>query len=237
MIGVRLFVAVALLAITAARSPASAQDYPNKPIKLIVPTAPAGIGDIIARQMQQKLSEAGVTIVVENRPGAAGVIGDQRSRQGAGRRLHVPGRQPRRAVDAAASAENSVRSGQELHAGLPRGHGAEHSGGAPVGAGQGREGADRLRQGQSGQAHLRLAGRRRVGPHRRGAVQAERRRRHHARAVQGRGAGGAGPGRRSCQHDVRRGVAGARTDPRRAGAAARAWRPTSASACCRTCRP
>ncbi len=54
---------------------ASAQDYPNKPIKLIVPTAPAGIGDIIARQMQHKLSESGVTIVVENRPGAAGVIG------------------------------------------------------------------------------------------------------------------------------------------------------------------
>ena len=40
-----------------------------------MPTAPAGIGDIIARQMQQKLSESGVTIVVENRPGAAGVIG------------------------------------------------------------------------------------------------------------------------------------------------------------------
>ena len=54
---------------------ATAQDYPAKPIKLIVPTAPAGIGDIVARQMQQKLGEAGVTIVVENRPGAAGVIG------------------------------------------------------------------------------------------------------------------------------------------------------------------
>jgi tripartite-type tricarboxylate transporter receptor subunit TctC len=54
---------------------AAAQDYPNKPIKLIVPTAPAGIGDIIARQMQHKLGEAGVTVVVENRPGAAGVIG------------------------------------------------------------------------------------------------------------------------------------------------------------------
>ena len=56
-------------------SGAAAQDYPSKPIKLIVPTAAAGIGDIIARQMQQKLGEASVTIVVENRPGAAGVIG------------------------------------------------------------------------------------------------------------------------------------------------------------------
>ena len=52
-----------------------AQDYPSKPIKLIVPTAAAGIGDIVARQLQHKLNETNVTIVVENRPGAAGVIG------------------------------------------------------------------------------------------------------------------------------------------------------------------
>jgi tripartite-type tricarboxylate transporter receptor subunit TctC len=54
---------------------AAAQDYPSKPIKLVVPTAAAGIGDIVARQLQQKLGEANVTIVVENRPGAAGVLG------------------------------------------------------------------------------------------------------------------------------------------------------------------
>ena len=38
-------------------TPAFAQDYPSKPIKFIVPTAPAGIGDIVARLLQQKLSE------------------------------------------------------------------------------------------------------------------------------------------------------------------------------------
>ena len=75
MIGTRAFVASALLTTAVVLTPASAQDYPNKPIKLVVPTAPAGIGDIIARQMQQKLGESGVTAVVENRPGAAGVIG------------------------------------------------------------------------------------------------------------------------------------------------------------------
>lgn len=65
--------AIAAIAIFSAT--ALAQDYPSRPIKLIVPTAPAGIGDIVARLLQQKLSEQGVTIVVENRPGAAGVIG------------------------------------------------------------------------------------------------------------------------------------------------------------------
>jgi len=68
--------ALCAMAVTLAFSSGSpAQDYPSKPIKLIVPTAAAGIGDIVARQLQQKLSEANVTIVVENRPGAAGVIG------------------------------------------------------------------------------------------------------------------------------------------------------------------
>ena len=70
-----LLAAVVLAASCA--SQAAADDYPSKPIKIIVPTAPAGVGDMLARLIQQKLGEAGnpVTIVVENRPGAAGVIG------------------------------------------------------------------------------------------------------------------------------------------------------------------
>ena len=69
--------AAALAAIVVTALPAHGQDYPSKPIKFIVPTAPAGIGDILPRLFQQKLGEAGnpATIVVENRAGAAGVIG------------------------------------------------------------------------------------------------------------------------------------------------------------------
>jgi tripartite-type tricarboxylate transporter receptor subunit TctC len=71
-----LGLAASVLAATFA-APAVAQDYPSKPVKFIVPTAPAGVGDIVARLLQQKFSELGnpVTVVVENRPGAAGVIG------------------------------------------------------------------------------------------------------------------------------------------------------------------
>ena len=73
----RAWLSAALLAATFAATPAFAQDYPTKPIKFIVPTAPAGVGDIVARLLQQKFSELTnpVTLVVENRPGAAGTIG------------------------------------------------------------------------------------------------------------------------------------------------------------------
>jgi tripartite-type tricarboxylate transporter receptor subunit TctC len=70
-------IAAALFAACFALTPAQSQDYPSKPIKIIVPTAPAGIGDMLSRIFQQKLGESGnpATIVVENRAGAAGVIG------------------------------------------------------------------------------------------------------------------------------------------------------------------
>ena len=55
--------------------PARAQDYPTRPIRILVPAQPGGIGDILPRIMGQKLAESGnITIVVENRTGGAGVI-------------------------------------------------------------------------------------------------------------------------------------------------------------------
>src|SRR5262245_39075097 len=75
MARIRAWVGVAAALLIAA-TPARSDDYPSKPIKFIVPAAPAGIGDILPRLFAQKLTEAGnpATIIVENRPGAAGVI-------------------------------------------------------------------------------------------------------------------------------------------------------------------
>ena len=69
-----LLIACGALAAGAGR--AHAQDYPSRPIRIIVPLAAGGMADILARVIAQKINEAtGHAVVVENRTGGAGVIG------------------------------------------------------------------------------------------------------------------------------------------------------------------
>ena len=57
---------------------AYAQEYPSKPLRLIIPVPPGGGTDILGRQMARKLGESfGQQVVVDNRPGAGTVIGSE----------------------------------------------------------------------------------------------------------------------------------------------------------------
>ena len=71
----RTFLVAGGAALAAGIMPLRAQDYPNRPIRIIVPLAAGGMADILARTIAAKLSEAGHTAVVENRTGGSGVIG------------------------------------------------------------------------------------------------------------------------------------------------------------------
>ena len=62
--------------VVAPRHPAAAEDYPNRPITLIVPYPPGGGVDVMGRLVGQKLAVAlGQQVVIENRAGAGGMIG------------------------------------------------------------------------------------------------------------------------------------------------------------------
>ena len=71
-------IVLAVLAASLAATAAQAQTWPSKPVRYVVPFPPAGATDILARIMAEKLSGPfGQSVVVENRPGAAGNVGTE----------------------------------------------------------------------------------------------------------------------------------------------------------------
>jgi tripartite-type tricarboxylate transporter receptor subunit TctC len=76
----RTLVALSILSlsVTAAltSTPVVAQQYPDKPVKIIVSFAPGGATDVVARKLAQKFQEIyKQPFIVENRPGAGGTLG------------------------------------------------------------------------------------------------------------------------------------------------------------------
>jgi tripartite-type tricarboxylate transporter receptor subunit TctC len=68
--------ALPALILLALAGTAYSQDYPAKPIRIIVPASPGGAADILSRTIAQKLADAwGQQVIVDNRTGASGIIG------------------------------------------------------------------------------------------------------------------------------------------------------------------
>src|SRR5215475_8425959 len=73
-----LHLAAGAAALPVASRIARAQTYPARPVRVIVPFAPAGTTDILARLIGQWLSERlGQSFIIENRPGASTMIGTE----------------------------------------------------------------------------------------------------------------------------------------------------------------
>lgn len=75
MISIRYIIAAAAFACATC---AAAQQYPTKPIRILVPFAPGGVGDLTARAVTQKMSATlGQQIIVDNRPSAGGIVASE----------------------------------------------------------------------------------------------------------------------------------------------------------------
>lgn len=78
-LNIRTMLMAAAGLVLAASSPAFAQaDYPNRPIRLIIPFPPGGSNDVVGRMIGDQLSkQLGKQVVIDNRAGAGGVIGTE----------------------------------------------------------------------------------------------------------------------------------------------------------------
>ena len=182
--------ATASIALPALPHIARAQAYPARPIHLIVPFAPAGASDIIARIIGPALSERlGQQIVIENKAGAGGNIGTEAAVRATpdGYTLAHDRRLQRHQRHALRQAQ--LRFQPRHRAGRKhRPHAQCHGGQSGVSRAH-RSGVHRLCKGQSGQDQLRLRRHRIADTHGRRTVQDDDRHQDGASALSRRGTG------------------------------------------------
>ena len=74
----RSLTAVALAVLAGMSATSAAQDYPAKPVRMIIPFPPGGSNDIVGRMVGTHLGErSGRPVVIDNRGGAGGLIGTE----------------------------------------------------------------------------------------------------------------------------------------------------------------
>ena len=186
----RIWHAALAIAALSTISVAQAQDYPTRPVRIVVPAAPGGSFDALARILAQGLSERWPhRVIVDNRPGGGGNIG-----AGAVAKADPDGYtllvwNDTLLINPALFKEAAVRSQAGFHADFAVDVFAERAGRASVGQPQEFRRVPQGRARQSRQAQLRLARQRQPGPPVVRNPQAARRDRRGARALSRRGSG------------------------------------------------
>ena len=198
-----MLVRLLLGVLVAVAAPVFAQ-YPDHPPKILVPFPPGGAADTFARLAADRLGAGwGKQMIVENRPGAGGIIATEAAAKVGARRLHVPDRHGGARGEPEPVRQAALRHARRFRAGDDGGERAERAGGASVGAGELGPGAGRAREEIAGEPQVRLVRQRDDLAHGGGAARESRRDRDAARAVQGCRARGAGSRRRADGSDAR----------------------------------
>ena len=148
---------IAALGFAAGSQSIQAQDYPARPVRVVVPFAAGGGTDLVGRIVAQELTKRlGQQFYIENKPGAAAADRDRSCRQIAGRWLHAAMDRHRWAVRAARGESlGALQDSGRLRLHRRRPDGAVRGDGQRQAAREVDGGIDCLRQSQSGQAEFR----------------------------------------------------------------------------------
>ena len=157
VVGTLVLGAAAVFAASGAGAQSPADKYPDKPIKIIVPFAPGGSTDILARVIGQKMTENwGQPVIVETRPGAATVIGTQAAAKAEPDGYTLDHRGEQSHHQSGAQCHDAIRRLEGFRADQPARPRAHRALRASLVSAQGCQGAGRARQGQARDDQFRL---------------------------------------------------------------------------------